>query len=158
MGKFLSTKTYGTDRGLSCTFRQAGATHSHCSLLHGYSIGIKLVFECDKLDERNWVFDFGGLKEFKKWSEDTFDHKLVVAKDDPHRDKLEQLGKDGLADVVVVEGVGCERFAEMAFDKADEIVKELTNGRCWVQKTTVREHEHNSATVELNDHTKVKFN
>jgi hypothetical protein len=45
----------------------------------------------------------------------------------------------------------------MAFDKADEIVKELTNGRCWVQKTTVREHEHNSATVELNDHTKVKF-
>ena len=65
MGKFLSTKTYGTDRGLSCTFRQAGATHSHCSLLHGYSIGIKLVFECDELDERNWVFDFGGLKEYR---------------------------------------------------------------------------------------------
>jgi hypothetical protein len=45
----------------------------------------------------------------------------------------------------------------MAFDKADEIVKELTDGRCWVQRTTVREHEHNSATVELNDHTKTKF-
>ena len=40
---------------------------------------------------------------------------------------------------------------EQAFDEADRIVKELTNGRCWVQKCTVREHEHNSATVELAD-------
>ena len=46
MAKFYSTKTYGNDKGLSCCFRQWGATHSHCSLLHGYSIGIKIVFEC----------------------------------------------------------------------------------------------------------------
>ena len=91
-------------------------------MLHGYSIGIKLIFECDELDERNWVFDFGGLKQFKKWSEDTFDHKLLVAQDDPHRDKLEQLGKDGLADVVIVPGVGCERFAEMAYKKMSDII------------------------------------
>ena len=47
MAKFYSTKTYGNDKGLSCCFRQWGATHSHCSLLHGYSIGIKIVFECE---------------------------------------------------------------------------------------------------------------
>jgi len=72
--KFMSTKTFNTDRGLSCCFRQWRATHSHCSTLHGYSIGVKFVFECEELDERNWVFDFGGLKDIKKWLEHMFDH------------------------------------------------------------------------------------
>ena len=45
----------------------------------------------------------------------------------------------------------------MAFDKAEEIVKELTNGRCWVQSVTVREHEANSATVELADTQRIRF-
>jgi 6-pyruvoyltetrahydropterin/6-carboxytetrahydropterin synthase len=71
MAKYLSTKTYGNDRGLSCCFRQWRSTHSHCSLLHGYSIGIKLIFESETLDDRNWVMDFGGLKAFKEWSEYT---------------------------------------------------------------------------------------
>jgi len=65
MAKYLSTKTYGNDRGLSCCFRQWRSTHSHCSLLHGYSIGIKLIFESEKLEDRNWVMEFRGLKAFK---------------------------------------------------------------------------------------------
>ena len=82
MGKFYSTKTYNNDRGLSCAFRQWRAEHSHCKLIHGYSLGFKVIFECDKLDERNWVMDFGGLKKFKNWLEDMFDHTLVIAEDD----------------------------------------------------------------------------
>ena len=62
-----------------------------------------------------------------------------------------------LVDLRIVSHTGCERFAEMAFDKADEIVNKLTDGRCWVQSTTVREHAHNSATVELADTQKVRF-
>jgi len=62
-----------------------------------------------------------------------------------------------LIDLRIVSATGCERFAEMAFDKAQEIVSELTDGRCWVQKVTVREHEANSATVELADHQKLRF-
>ena len=58
MAKFYSTKTYGNDRGLSCCFRQWRSTHSHCSLLHGYSIGIKLIFECDTLDDNINLFGF----------------------------------------------------------------------------------------------------
>ena len=45
----------------------------------------------------------------------------------------------------------------MAFDKADEIVKDKTNGRCFVQEVTVREHEANSATVKLADYQSVRF-
>ena len=42
MSKFKSTKTYKSNKGFSCTFRQFKAT-SHCKYLHGYSLEINLV-------------------------------------------------------------------------------------------------------------------
>jgi 6-pyruvoyltetrahydropterin/6-carboxytetrahydropterin synthase len=135
--KYLSTKTYGNDRGLSCCFRQWRSTHSHCSLLHGYSIGIKLIFESETLDDRNWVMDFGGLKAFKEWSEYMFDHTLVIAEDDPHRamfEKMAELGlqdQGGVCDVRIVEGVGCEKFAELAYKTMENILKAFQAGNAW---------------------------
>ena len=138
MAKYLSTKTYGNDRGLSCTFRQWRSTHSHCSLLHGYSIGIKLIFESETLDDRNWVMDFGGLKAFKEWSEWQFDHTTVVAKDDPERGTFVELNKIqggfknmGIMDLRIVDGVGCEKFAELAYRVMNEILTAYQEGRGW---------------------------
>jgi len=137
MAKYLSTKTYGNDRGLSCCFRQWRSTHSHCSLLHGYSIGIKLIFESETLDDRNWVMDFGGLKAFKEWAEYMFDHTLVIAEDDPHLEMFLDMAKLGLqdqggvCDIRVVPGVGCEKFAEMVYHNMDSILKTFQNGRSW---------------------------
>ena len=134
MANYLSTKTYGNDRGLSCCFRQWRSTHSHCSLLHGYSIGIKLIFESHTLDDRNWVMDFGGLKAFKEWAEYMFDHTLVVAEDDPHLEmfrKMSELGlqdKGGVCDLRVVPGVGCEKFAELVFKEMNTILHIFKNG------------------------------
>lgn len=134
MAKYYSTKTYGNDRGLSCCFRQWRSTHSHCSLLHGYSIGIKLVFESETLDDRNWVMDFGGLKAFKEWSEYMFDHTLIVAKDDPHLDKFKALAAMGLNDVGgvcdlrIVPAVGCEKFAEHAYNVMSCILETYQRG------------------------------
>ena len=62
--KYESTKTYGNERGLSCCFRQWQAD-SHCSYLHGYSLGFRFTFETNELDKRNWVYDFGGCKWIK---------------------------------------------------------------------------------------------
>jgi 6-pyruvoyltetrahydropterin/6-carboxytetrahydropterin synthase len=147
MGKFYSTKTYGNDRGLSCCFRQWRATHSHCSLLHGYSIGIKLIFESDTLDSRNWVMDFGGLKLFKEWAEHMFDHTLVIAEDDPERETFEQLNAltggyndQGVVDLRIVEGVGCEMFAK--------ICRYPVNGNVRLVSAEVFEHDANSAIYE----------
>jgi len=137
MAKYLSTKTYGNDRGLSCCFRQWRSTHSHCSLLHGYSIGIKLIFESETLDDRNWVMDFGGLKAFKDWSEYTFDHTLVVASDDPHLEKFQALAalglqaEGGICDLRIVEAVGCEKFAELAYKTMNEILQSYQAGTEW---------------------------
>jgi 6-pyruvoyltetrahydropterin/6-carboxytetrahydropterin synthase len=140
MAKYLSTKTYGNDRGLSCCFRQWRSTHSHCSLLHGYSIGIKLIFESETLDDRNWVMDFGGLKAFKEWSEYMFDHTLVVAHDDPHLEKFQALASLGLqevggvCDIRVVEAVGCEKFSEAAYNAMQDILTTFQRGETWYLK------------------------
>lgn len=162
-GKFYSTKTYGNDRGLSCAFRQWRSTHSHCSLIHGYSIGVKIIFECDSLDERNWVMDFGGLKEFKNWLEYMFDHTTLIAEDDPHLDKFKALAEIGvvnapeysaLIDLRIVPGVGCERFAELAYNKLSELLErdrmngKLLNKTVRVKSLEVFEHGANSAIYE----------
>ena len=170
MAKFYSTKTYGNDRGLSCCFRQWRATHSHCSTLHGYSIGIKLIFECDTLDDKNWCMDFGGLKEFKAWADSMFDHTLVVAEDDPmldffkhmneivdieSKDHLSKLPHErgALCDLRIVPGVGCEMFAKMAYDKMAELLasgdmRYPINPTVRVKSVEVFEHGANSATYE----------
>ena len=61
MAKYFSTKTYGHNIGLACVFRQPNADHSHCHLLHGYSLQFRFTFGCDELDNKNWAVDFGGL-------------------------------------------------------------------------------------------------
>ena len=154
MKRFYSGKTYTHATGHSCAFRQWRAD-SHCNLIHGYALQFEFTFGGSELDERNWIVDFGGLKPLKEWLKHMFDHTYLVAEDDPELDTFVDLAKKDLVDLRIVSATGCERFAEMAFDKADEIVKELTDGRCWVQRVTVREHEANSATVELNDHQKI---
>jgi len=143
-----STKTYGHNEGLSCVFRQPNAFHSHCSLLHGYSLAFSFKFGAEVLDDKNWVVDFGGLKILKEWLKSSFDHTLVVDRDDPFMKDLLELEAKGLAKVVVMPGVGCEKFAEHAFHKADALVKEMTDGRCFAVSCEVSEHGANSAIYE----------
>lgn len=133
---YYSTKTYGTDRGLSCCFRQWKADHSHCSTLHGYSIGIKLIFKSETLDEKNWVMDFGGLKAFKAWADHMFDHTMLIAKDDPHIETFKALNRisggyndSGVVDLRIVDNIGCEAFAELAYQQMNIILNSFQNDR-----------------------------
>lgn len=148
---YQSTKTYGHDQGLSACFRQWRATHSHCSKLHGYALAFTIVFEADELDERNWVMDFGGLKELKSFLVNTFDHKLVVAEDDPYLDEITALGGIACADVLVLPAVGCEAFAKLVYDWASQHyggVWRTDNGHERVMRVVsveCREHGANSA-------------
>jgi 6-pyruvoyltetrahydropterin/6-carboxytetrahydropterin synthase len=152
------TKTYGHDLGLSACFRQHRAS-SHCQFFHGYALSFKFTFESDELDECGWVLNFGGLKPLKQWLCDTFDHKLLVATDDPALDRILSLA-DGrgvwntppLAQVEVIDAVGCEAFAKLAWDEATALLRvwstrevaPLTNGVRLVE-VEVREHGANSA-------------
>ena len=142
---YYSTKTYGHNIGLSAVFRQPNADHSHCHLLHGYSLGFKFTFACEYLDNKNWAVDFGGLKPLKAWLEDHFDHKTAIDRADPHIDTFIELEKKGLIDLRVFDGVGAEKFAQHAFEFADALIKEKTDGRCWVHSVECSEHGANSA-------------
>jgi len=131
----------------SAAFRQWRSTHSHCQFIHGYNLTADITFEAEELDERNWVMDFGGLKDLKKTLEHTFDHKLVVASDDPQLDVIKQLEEVGVAEVIVLPGgVGCERFAEFVLKTADTFVDESTDGRVRVRSVQINENGSNFAT------------
>lgn len=143
---YLSTKKYGHEIGLSCAFRQWRAQTSHCQFLHGYSLAFKFTFESENLDARNWVVDFGSLKGLKKKLEDLFDHKTVVASDDPHLVIFQEMATLGIIDLRILNAVGCEKFAEIAFYLAKETLEEEGFApRCWVVKAEVSEHGANSA-------------
>jgi len=134
----------------SCAFRQWKAD-SHCKLIHGYRLSAKLTFGCTGLDDKNWVVDFGGLKELKELLEKQFDHTLVISADDPCMEKFKELHALGICDLRIMEGgVGIERFTEYVFTIADVYVREKTVSRCWVERVEVWEHEKNSASVEYN--------
>ena len=136
----------------SAAFRQWRSTHSHCQYIHGYNLSADITFEAKELDERNWVMDFGGLKDLKKTLEHTFDHKLVVASDDPQLNLFKQLDAAKVAELVVLDsGVGCERFAEFVLKTADTYVDEATNGRVRVQSVRINEHDSNFATCYRSD-------
>lgn len=143
---FRSSKTYGHDIGLSAAFRQWRA-ESHCRLIHGYALSIHLEFEADELDARNWVVDFGSLKSFKQQLEDTFDHKLLVAEDDPQLQNFKLIEKAGLAQIVIVPATGCEAFAKLVYEGAELWLKDAGYApRVRMHSVTVREHGANAAT------------
>ena len=146
MSQFKSTKTYKASKGFSCCFRQYKAK-SHCRFLHGYSLEIKLEFSAINLDDTNWVVDFGGLKKLEQKFIETFDHKTLIDKSDPHIEWF-KTGQDlGLLELVILDdGVGCEMFAYKIYKLArDWLADSEFNNRCFITKVEVKEHDSNSA-------------
>ena len=128
--KYRSTKRWGHEQGLSCAFRQWRAD-SHCNQIHGYALAVKFTFEADELDHRNWVVDFGDLKELKRKVANLFDHKTVVAEDDPHLEWFMKASGLGILDLNILPNVGCEAFAETIFHMAIDFLNENNSApRC----------------------------
>jgi len=153
MGKFLSTKVFD---GYSCVFRQWRAEDTHCKFLHGYGVSFKVWFE-GELDERNWVWDFGGMKRAKgtidgmnpkAWMDYMFDHTTLVAQDDPGINGFRTMNQIGVIQLRELPAVGAEQFAKFVFEKINTFVQEETGGRVKVVKVEFRENEKNSAIYE----------
>jgi len=142
MSNYVSTKLIELG---SCAFRQFGATHSHCHLLHGYQLKAKFHFGCRELDSNNWSVDFGGLKQLKQILNDQFDHTLCIAKNDPLLEVFQHLHNLGGCNLKVMSGVGIEKTAEWCFNAATQFLKDTYGDRCWVEKVEVYEHKNNSA-------------
>jgi len=150
MNKFQSTKIFD---GYSTVFRQWRAEGTHCRFLHGYGISFKIVFEGD-LDERNWVWDFGGMKRAKskidsmnpkEWMDYMFDHTYIIADDDPFVCKALEMHNEGIVQLRVIPATGAEQFAKFIYDKVNTFVLEETNNRVRVVSVEFKEHSKNSA-------------
>ena len=150
---FKSSKLYD---GFSTVFRQWRADGTHCRFLHGYAISFKVDFEGD-LDERNWVWDFGGMKRAdgnidgmnpKQWFDWLLDHTTIIAEDDPYLEQFKQMSDDGIIQLRILPYTGAERFAEYLFQKINEFVQEETHYRVRVAKVEVFENGRNSASYE----------
>ena len=150
MGKFQSSKVFD---GFSTVFRQWKAKDTHCRFVHGYGISFKVYFEGD-LDERNWVWDFGGMKRAKTlidgkqpkaWMDYMFDHTMILAKDDPWIEAFKQMEESGVAQIRIIEATGAEKFAEYIYNKLNDFVHEETEGRVRVTKVKFMEHGKNAA-------------
>jgi 6-pyruvoyltetrahydropterin/6-carboxytetrahydropterin synthase len=142
--KYVSTKTY---KNLGSTTYRQWRADSHCNQLHGYSLSFHFEFGSNDLDVRNWVVDFGGLKPLKDLLEEWFDHTLLVALDDPHREDLLNLGKLGVARIIEVEKAGCEGLSDYLYKYINtDFLKNLGYGdRVWCTRVEVRETDSNMA-------------
>ena len=151
--KFQSTKLFD---GFSTVFRQWKAEGTHCRFLHGYGISFRVWFEGD-LDERNWVWDFGGMKRAKntidgknpkEWMDYMFDHTTIIAEDDPGLGGFKTMDELGIIQLRIIPAVGAEQFAKYVFEKLDDFVRQETEGRVKVAKVEFMEHAKNTAIYE----------
>jgi 6-pyruvoyltetrahydropterin/6-carboxytetrahydropterin synthase len=150
MGSFRSTKVFD---GYSTVFRQWRAEGTHCKFLHGYGVSFKVWFE-GELDERNWVWDFGGMKRAKgtidgmnpkAWMDHMFDHTTIIAEDDPRIELFKKMNKEDLIQLRIIPATGAEQFAKYLYEKLNTFIQEETNYRVKVVQVEFREHEKNTA-------------
>lgn len=154
MGKFQSTKLFD---GFSTVFRQWRADGTHCKFLHGYGVSFRVWFE-GELDEKNWVWDFGGMKRAngtidgknpKEWMDYMFDHTTLVAEDDPGINGFRTMNELGIIQLRELPALGAEQFAKYVFEKLDTFVQEETNGRVKVIRVEFAENNKNAAIYEM---------
>ena len=126
------------------------------SFVHGYGITFKITFE-GELDERNWVWDFGGMKRAngsidgmnpKAWMDYMFDHTTIIAEDDPQLTLFKEMDQEGIIQLRILPATGAEKIAKYIYDKVNEFVLKETNNRAHVTQVEFFENHKNSSIYE----------
>ena len=108
-----------------------------CRYLHGHNGRVEIELSAPTLDQREMVRDFGEVKHaIKQWIDETFDHKMLLRRDDPALPALRQLGEP----IHVVDtNPTAEAIAKLVFDHTAWLGFPVSNVRLW-------ETEHSFAT------------
>ncbi len=142
---YISTKKF---IGYPCAHRQ-WKDEGHCKFIHGYSREFTFWFKAKNLDEKKWVMDFGGFKEFKLFLDDYFDHSCLINSDDPELPLFKEMDKKEIIKLRILDNVGMEGTSEFLFHKMNDYLDKITQGRVWCFKVETRENEKNSGIFEL---------
>jgi len=120
----------------------------HCAFIHGHNWSFEFTFGAKRLDENNFVIDFGKLKWLKDWLNQMFDHTLLLNQDDP---MLEYFKKYLLnyADIRVVPSASSEGLAAFVFAEVGQLLLARTDERVFLVSLKVYEDEKNAAEISL---------
>jgi 6-pyruvoyltetrahydropterin/6-carboxytetrahydropterin synthase len=150
MASYTCTKRYPE---ISVAHRHWRA-QTHCAFIHGYARSTEITIGCDALDARGWVVDLGDLRAIRRFLEQAWDHRLLVADDDPLLPELRALeAKGGLHLNVMDSSKGwaptLEGSCRYVYDHAQAIVQQATQGRARVVKVEIWEKADNRAALIL---------
>ena len=140
--KYKSSKRFGPITTGHRQWRDKG----HCSYVHGYGRYVRLTFEATKLDERGWVMDFGDLKTVKSWIDSEWDHRTLIAANDPVIPELKILEEVGGINLnILPEGYlpGIEESCRYLYDKLNPVIQRKTNNRVEITRVECWETEKN---------------
>ncbi|MEW5008408.1 MAG: 6-carboxytetrahydropterin synthase QueD [Cycloclasticus sp.] len=106
---------YSITKNLSFCYGHRLMNHpGKCRHLHGHSARVSITLKSEQLNNQGMVCDFSDIKQFAgQWIDDTFDHNMLLHKDDPILASLQQAGERVM---VVDEHPTAEFLAKMIFD------------------------------------------
>lgn len=121
----------------------------HCKYLHGHNWGFTFTFTSTHRDEKGFVLDFGGLKGFKKFLDEKFDHKMVFNSDDKEMRDLDPCSQ--FLDITWVPDCSAEGLAEYLFNEMTNYLEEaysedVRSRGLKVVSVTVHEDTKNTAS------------
>lgn len=134
--------------------READGSPGECASVHGYDRSVEFTF-AGEVDEHGWIIPFGELKPVKEFLEYYFDHVTVLPADDPRLDQIteEMTAPGGLLGTVRVlpSGVSMEMSSLFIWEHVNAYIYHITNGRCYVERVRVYEHDRNDAMCEVDE-------
>ncbi len=156
--KIKSTKVY---KYLPCGHAQffdlePDGSPGECASIHGYDREVEFTFAGD-IDDMGWIVPFGELKAVKDFLEYYFDHVTALPANDPRLHQLteELTAPGGLLGTVRIlpSGVSMEMSSVFIWEHVNHYIYKITNGRCYVERVRVYEHNRNDAMCEVDEST-----
>ena len=135
-----------------CVAHRNWQSQTHCALIHGYARTVEVTISCLSLSSANWVVDLGDLRFIKEFLYEQWDHRLLVASDDPLLDEMRKMEELGLLSLNILDanrgwGPSLEQSCRFILDHIQTRLRDLTQGRCWVSKVEVWEKTDNRASL-----------
>lgn len=116
MSRFVRTKTFGQGENFKCAWRNWQSTGPD-RFLHGHTLTVKLVFDCENRDESMQVMDMSLTMELHAWMKSIFDNTAIISADDPELETFQLLHSKSIIDLRILPSVGYENFAQYIWSR-----------------------------------------
>ena len=136
--------------------RDANGNDGPCAKWHGYDRSVHFEFT-GEADQHGWIVGFGNLKPVKQFLEYYFDHTALISADDPRMEDALAAEEAGIVDLRILPyGVSMEMSSIFIWEEVNPYIYSITDGRAYISRVECREHDGNSAFIEISKPTAFK--